>query len=168
MIGIFQSKVLADCNGTQIHNNLVRKRKLNYLAKMVKWLSCFVSTCLCSHLNVRYGICFKQGDLWYSGNYKMWIHSEKRTWHDKNIQSNIQAISSCCSKHKKNTENKDPKVSNTKNKTIMLWRLQCALAKNLSLLKNKKQQINEHLGIRVPLNKIPLLGNILLYVYKNE
>ena len=36
MIGIFQSKVLADCNGTQIHNNLVRKRKLNYLAKMVK------------------------------------------------------------------------------------------------------------------------------------
>ena len=50
----------------------------------------------------------------------------------------------------------------------MLWRLQCALAKNLSLLKNKKQQINEHLGIRVPLNKIPLLGNILLYVYKNE
>ena len=128
---------------------------------------CGFESC-CSHLNVRYGICFKQGDLWYSGNYKMWIHSEKRTWHDKNIQSNIQAISSCCSKHRKNTENKDPKVSNTKNKTIMLWRLQCALAKNLSLLKNKKQQINEHLGIRVPLNKIPLLGNILLYVYKNE
>ena len=24
---------------------------------------------------------------WHSGNYRVWIHSETRTWHDKNIQS---------------------------------------------------------------------------------
>ena len=24
---------------------------------------------------------------WYSGNYRVWIHSETHTWHDKNIQS---------------------------------------------------------------------------------
>ena len=30
---------------------------------------------------------FKQGVPWYSGNYRVWIHSEKRTWHDKKIQS---------------------------------------------------------------------------------
>ena len=24
---------------------------------------------------------------WHSGNYRVWIHSETRTWHDKNIRS---------------------------------------------------------------------------------
>ena len=32
--------------------------------------------------------CFKQGVPWHSGNYRVWIQSEMRTWHDKNIQSN--------------------------------------------------------------------------------
>ena len=31
------------CNGTRTHNHLVRKRKLSYLAKLAKWLGCFVS-----------------------------------------------------------------------------------------------------------------------------
>ena len=25
--------------------------------------------------------------LLYSGNYRMWIHSQTRAWHDKNIQA---------------------------------------------------------------------------------
>ena len=33
-------------NGTGTHNYLVCKRTLNYLAKLAKWLSCFVGTCL--------------------------------------------------------------------------------------------------------------------------
>ena len=37
----------------------------------------------CSHLNFRFCACFKQGVLWHSGNYRLWIHSEMRTWHDK-------------------------------------------------------------------------------------
>ena len=43
----------------------------------------------CSHLNFRFRACFEQSVPWHSGNYRMWIHSEKRTWHDKNIQSKI-------------------------------------------------------------------------------
>ena len=36
--------VLSDYNLTWNHNHLVRKRKLNHLAKLAKWLSCVVST----------------------------------------------------------------------------------------------------------------------------
>ena len=31
--------------------------------------------------------CFEQGVPWHSGNYRVWIHSQTRTWHDKKIQS---------------------------------------------------------------------------------
>ena len=41
----------------------------------------------CNHLNFRFCACFEQGVPWHSGNYRVWIHSETRTWHDKNIQS---------------------------------------------------------------------------------
>ena len=41
----------------------------------------------CSHLNFRFHACFEQGVPWHSGNYRVCIHSETRTWHDKNIQS---------------------------------------------------------------------------------
>ena len=40
----------------------------------------------CSHLNFRFRACFQQGVLRHSGNYRVWIHSETRKWHDKNIQ----------------------------------------------------------------------------------
>ena len=42
----------------------------------------------CCHLNVRFCTCFEQGVHWHSGNYRVLIHSETRTWHGKNIQSN--------------------------------------------------------------------------------
>ena len=35
-----------DSNGNQTHNHLVRKRKLNHLANLAKWLSCVESTYL--------------------------------------------------------------------------------------------------------------------------
>ena len=41
----------------------------------------------CCHLNFRYHACFEQEVTWHSGNYRVWIHSEKRTWHDNNMQS---------------------------------------------------------------------------------
>ena len=37
---------LSDCNGTRTNNHLVRKRILNHLAKLAKWLSSVVSTYL--------------------------------------------------------------------------------------------------------------------------
>ena len=41
----------------------------------------------CSRLNFRFRACFEQRVPWHSGNYRVWIHSETRTLHDKNIQS---------------------------------------------------------------------------------
>ena len=46
----------------------------------------------CSHFTFRFRACFEQGVPWHSGNYRMWIHSETRTWHDKNIQSKILCL----------------------------------------------------------------------------
>ena len=42
----------------------------------------------CSHLNFRFRDCFEQRVPWHWRNYRVWIHSERRTWHDNNIQSN--------------------------------------------------------------------------------
>ena len=50
-----------------------------------KWLG-FESSY--SHVNFRFCACFELGVPWHSGNYRKWIHSETRTWHDKNIQLN--------------------------------------------------------------------------------
>ena len=41
-----------------------------------------------SHLIFRYGAFFEQGVPWHSGNCRVWIHSQTRTWHEKKIQSN--------------------------------------------------------------------------------
>ena len=41
-----------------------------------------------SHFTFRFRACFEQGVPWHSGNCRVWIHSQTRTWHDKNIQSN--------------------------------------------------------------------------------
>ena len=46
----------------------------------------------CSHLNFWLRACFEQEVPWYSGNYRVWIHSEKRTRHDKNIQSRKKIV----------------------------------------------------------------------------
>ena len=40
-----------------------------------------------SHLNFRYCACFEKGVSWHSGNYRVRIHFETCTWHDKDIQS---------------------------------------------------------------------------------
>ena len=42
----------------------------------------------CSHLNLRYCTWLEQGVSWHSGEYRVWIQSAMRTWHERNIQSN--------------------------------------------------------------------------------
>ena len=75
---------LCDCNGTRTHNHLVRKRTLNHLVLVYKLSGCgFASRC--SNLSFRFRACFEQGVPWYLGNYRVWVHFETRTWHDKNI-----------------------------------------------------------------------------------
>ena len=62
----------------------------------------------------------------------------------------------------KNTESIDPKVYATSNgKTKYYQSVLYAVLKNQNLLKNKKQGLLSNLGIRTPLHKIPLLGNVL-------
>ena len=83
----FKHNAICDSSGIQTHNHLVRKRTLNHFAKLAKWLTCVVSTYLYGiHLNFRYRACFEEGVPWHSGNYRVYIHSEMRTWHDNNIQ----------------------------------------------------------------------------------
>ena len=51
-------------------------------------LSGFSFESSCSHLIFRISACFEQGVSSHSGDYRVLIHSQNRTWHDKNIQSN--------------------------------------------------------------------------------
>ena len=46
----------------------------------------------CSLLNFKFRACFEQEVPWHSGNYRVWIHSQTRTWHDKNIQSYTRCV----------------------------------------------------------------------------
>ena len=40
-----------------------------------------------SHLIFTYRAFFQQGVSWHWGKYRVWIHSEMRTWHENNAQS---------------------------------------------------------------------------------
>ena len=70
---------------------------------------------------------------------------------------------SYCLKSKKNTESIDPKVSATSNgRTIILS--QCAIydSKKSKFIKRQEAKgLLSNLGIRTPLSKIPLLGDVL-------
>ena len=46
---------------------------------------CGIDSC-CSYLNFRYRGCFEQGAPWHSDNYRVYMHSKTRTWHDKKRQ----------------------------------------------------------------------------------
>ena len=69
------------------HSSIIWPVWPNGLAVVYELSGCgFESSC--SDLNFRFHACFEQGVPWHSGNYRVWIHSETRTWHDNNIQSN--------------------------------------------------------------------------------
>ena len=66
-------------------------------------------------------------------------------------------------KFKKNTENVNPRVSNTSNGKTVLW-LKCAEcgSKKSRFIKNQEVKgLLSSLGIRTPLSKVPLSGDIL-------
>ena len=70
---------------------------------------------------------------------------------------------SYCLKCKKNTESINPKVSKTSNgKTIILSKCAiCDIKKSKFIKEQQAKGLLSNLGIRIPLNKIPLLGDIL-------
>ena len=70
---------------------------------------------------------------------------------------------SYCLKCRKNTENINPKVSKTTNgKTMILSKCAlCGSKKSKFIKEQQAKRLLSNLGIRAPLNKIPLLGDIL-------
>ena len=72
-------------------------------------------------------------------------------------------MKSYCLKYKKDTENINPRVVNTINgKTILLSKCAKCASKKSRFIKNQEAKgIISNLGIRAPLSKVPLLGDIL-------
>ena len=70
---------------------------------------------------------------------------------------------SYCLKCKKNTESINPKVSKTSNgKTMVLSKCAICGSKKSKFIKDQQAKgLLSNLGLRTPLNKIPLLGDIL-------
>ena len=72
-------------------------------------------------------------------------------------------MKSYCLKCRKDTENINPRVSNTSNDRAMLLS-QCAIcsSKKSRFIKNQEAKgLLKNLGFRTPLRKVPLLGDIL-------
>ena len=72
-------------------------------------------------------------------------------------------MKSYCLKCRKDTENINPKVLKTSNGRTMLL-LNCAIcnSKKSKFIKNEEAKgLLSNLGIRAPLSKVPLLGDIL-------
>ena len=74
-----------------------------------------------------------------------------------------ETILSYCLKCKKNTESINPKVLKTTNgKTMILSKSAICSSKKSKFIKEQQAKgLLSNLGLRTPLNKIPLLGNIL-------
>ena len=66
-------------------------------------------------------------------------------------------------KCKKNSENINPRVSNTSNGKVMLLlkRAKCWSKKSRFIKNEEAKGLLSNLGIRTPLSKVPLLGDIL-------
>ena len=67
----------------------------------------------------------------------------------------------------KKSENKNPKVSNTSNeKTVLLLKCtKCGSKKSRSIKNQEAKGLSSNLGIRTPLSKVRLLGDILFKKY---
>ena len=72
-------------------------------------------------------------------------------------------MESYCVRCKKYTKNINPRVLNTSNgKTMILSKcVKCGNKKSRFIIKQETSGILSNLGLRTPLNKVPLLGDIL-------
>ena len=73
-------------------------------------------------------------------------------------------MKSYCLKCRKNTENINPRVSKTTNgRTMLLSKSAICGSKKSRFIKNQEVKgLLSNLGIRTSLNKVPILGDILL------
>ena len=72
-------------------------------------------------------------------------------------------MKSYCLKCRKDTENINPKVSSTSNgKAMILSRCAICGSRKSRFIKNQEaKSLLSNLGIRTPLSKVPILGNVL-------
>ena len=72
-------------------------------------------------------------------------------------------MKSYCLKCRKDTENKDPEISSTSNGKAMILSKCAICGSNKSrFIKNQEAKgLLSKLGIKTPLNKVPILGDIL-------
>ena len=78
-------------------------------------------------------------------------------------------MKSYCLKCKKDTENINPRVSNTSNgRTMILSKCAICGSKKSRFIKNQEaKELLSNLGVRTPLNKVTILGDIF-FVKPNE
>ena len=72
-------------------------------------------------------------------------------------------MKSCCLKCRKNTENVNPRISKTSNgRTMVLSKCAICDCKKSKFIKNQEaKRLLNNLGVRTPLIKLPILGDIL-------
>ena len=72
-------------------------------------------------------------------------------------------MKSYCLKCRKDTENISPRVSNTSNnRTTILSKCTTFASKKSRFIKNQEAKgLFSNLGVRTPLSKVPILGDIL-------
>ena len=72
-------------------------------------------------------------------------------------------MKSYCLKCRNDTENKNPKVSNTSDskKTILSKCAMCGSKKSRFIQDQEAKGLLSNLGVRTPLSIVPVLGNIL-------
>ena len=72
-------------------------------------------------------------------------------------------MKSYCLKYRKDTENINSKVSRTSNNRIMILSKYaiCGSKKSRFIKNQETKELLSNLGIRTPLNKVPILGDIL-------
>ena len=70
-----------------------------------------------------------------------------------------------CIKCRKNTENVNSKIFKTKNNTLIMQSkcAVCGIKKSRFVKKQEAKCLLSNLGIKTPLNKTPLLGNIFFW-----
>ena len=69
------------------HSSIIRSVWLNGWVFVYKLSGCGFESSY-NHLKFRFRAWLEQGVPWHSGNYRVWIYSETRTWHENNIQLN--------------------------------------------------------------------------------
>ena len=71
-------------------------------------------------------------------------------------------MKSYCLKCRKNTENINPRASKTSNaRTMVLSKFGICGSKKSIFITNQEAKGSSNLGVRTPLSKVPILGDIL-------